>query len=79
MRGQKVSRSVWDLIVTHPDDDNDDKIKIFIISDFVVDLIADTQQAERVQVVQLKDDSGGKEGNGKDMGDVRIREETDMV
>ena len=48
MRGQKVSRSVWDLIVTHPDDDNDDKIQIFIISDFVVYFIADTQQAERL-------------------------------
>ena len=79
MLGQKVLRSGWVLFDTHLDDDNDDKIQSFIISDFIVDSIADTQQAERLQVLQLSNDSGGKERNGEDTGGVGIRVDTDMV
>ena len=43
--GENGSRSGWVLLGTHPDDNNDDKIQSFFISDFVVYLIADTQQA----------------------------------
>ena len=51
MRGKKGSRSGWVLLGTYPDDDNDDKIQSFIISNFIVDFIVDTQQAVGVQVV----------------------------
>ena len=36
VRGKKGSRSGWVLLGTHPDDDNNDKIQSFIISDFFV-------------------------------------------
>ena len=77
--GQKGSRSGWFLLSTHPDDDNDDKIQSFIISDFVVYLIADKQHTVGVQVLRLADDVGGKEGNQEDIGDVGIWGDTYMV
>ena len=43
MLGKKGSSSGWVFIGTHPDDDNGDKIQSFIISDFFVDFISDTQ------------------------------------
>ena len=51
LRGKKGSRIVWVLLGTYPYDDNDDKIQSFIISKFIVDFIADTQQVVGVQVV----------------------------
>ena len=77
--GLKGYRSAWVLLGTHPDDYNDDKIQSFIISYFVVDFIADTQQAAVVQVVLLSDDGGCKEGNGGDASDVVIGGERYMV
>ena len=78
-RGKKGLRSGWVLLGTHPDDDNDDKIQLFIISDFVVDFISDTQQGAGAKVVQLAYEGRGKEGDGKDTGDILIRGETYMV
>ena len=69
----------WVLLGTHPDDDNYDKIQSFMILDFVVDLISDTQQTVGVQVVRLENDNWGKEGNGEDTGDVVIGGGTYMV
>ena len=77
--GKRVGRVDGFFSVHNPDDDNNNNIQSFIISDFVVDLIADTQQTAGVQVVQLVDDSGVKKGNGEDTGDVGIGGETDMV
>ena len=79
MRGKKGSRSGWVLLGTYPDDDIYDKIQSLIILDFVVDLIADTQQAAGLQVSWLADDGGGKEGNEEDTDDVGIGVDTDMV
>ena len=79
MRGQKGLRSGWVLLGTYLDDDNDDKIQSFIISDFVVYLIADKQHTVGVQVLRLADDVGGKEGNQEDIGDVGIWGDTYMV
>ena len=79
VRGKKGSKSGWVLLGTHTDDDNNDKIQSYIISDFVVDLIADTQQEVGIQVVKFADDSRSKKGNVKDMGDVVIGRDTYMV
>ena len=51
----KGYRNRWALLGTHPDMDDDDKIKPFDISDLVIGLIVSTPQAPSVQILQQDD------------------------
>ena len=51
----KGSRNRWELLGTHPDMDDDDKIELFEISDLVIGLIVSTPQAPGVHILQQDD------------------------
>ena len=66
-RGMAGSRSRWAILGTHPDnDDDDDKIEPFEISDLVIDLIVKTPQAAGVKILQQELIVEEVEGNGED-------------
>ena len=70
-QGMKGSRNRWALLGTHPDIDDDYKIKPFEISDLVICLIVSTLQAPGVHLLQ-QDDGDAEEDEEEEEEDMMV-------
>ena len=75
----KGYRNRWELLGTHPDMDDDDKIERFEISELVMILIVFTPQEPGVQILQQDDRDVDDDEEEEDTMDAGIGGDQDMV
>ena len=73
------SRNRWALLGTHPDMDDDNKIKPFDISDLVMGLIESTRISPGVQILRKYDGYMEEDEEEEDMMDAGLGGYQDMV
>ena len=78
-RVMKGSRNRWELLGTHPDMDDDDKIEPFEISDLVIGLIVSTPQAPGVHILRQYDRDVDEDEEEENMIDAGLGGDQDMV